>query len=53
VSFVNPPKMPSYTVAGAPSASTYEAGSMINVSNKGGGAAPAFSDGIDWRRATD
>jgi hypothetical protein len=47
------PKLPSYTVAGAPSASGMGAGSMIYVSNESGGAVPAFSDGTDWRRFTD
>ena len=53
VAFTNPPKLPSYTVAGVPSASTYGAGSMIYVSNESGGAVPAFSDGTNWRRVTD
>ena len=53
VAFSNPPKLPSYTVAGVPSASTYGAGSMIYVSDESGGAVPAFSDGSNWRRVTD
>lgn len=46
-------RLPSYTVAGAPSASTHGAGSMIYVSNESGGAVVAFSDGSSWRRVTD
>ena len=53
LAFSNPPKLPSYTVAGVPSASTYGAGSMIYVSDESGGAVPAFSDGTNWRRVTD
>ena len=47
------PKLPSFTVAGVPSASTYGAGSLIYVSNESGGACVAFSDGTNWRRVTD
>lgn len=43
--------LPSYTVAGAPSAAT--AGGLIYVSNEVGGAVVAFSDGTNWRRVTD
>ena len=43
--------MPSYTVAGVPSAAT--AGLWIFVTDETGGAVPAFSDGTDWRRVTD
>lgn len=46
-------KLDSYTVAGAPSASSYGAGAMIFVTNESGGAVPAFSDGTNWRRVTD
>lgn len=46
-------RLPSYTVASAPSASTHGAGAMIYVSNESGGAVPAFSDGSSWRRVTD
>jgi hypothetical protein len=53
MSFAAPPKLPSYTVAGVPSASTYGAGSLIYVSNESGGAVPAYSDGTNWRRVTD
>jgi hypothetical protein len=45
------PYVPSYTVAGAPSAAT--AGGIIYVSNETGGAVLAFSDGTNWRRVTD
>lgn len=44
-------QMPSYTVAGVPSAAI--AGKMIYVTNEVGGAVPAFSDGTNWRRVTD
>jgi hypothetical protein len=53
VAFSKPPKLPSYTVAGVPSAATYGAGSMIYVTDESGGAVPAFSDGTSWRRMTD
>ena len=53
VAFGLPTKLPSYTVATAPSAATVGAGGMIYVSDESGGAVPAFSDGTDWRRATD
>ena len=52
-SFDVAPKLPSFTVAGVPSAATYGAGSMIYVSNEIGGACVAFSDGTSWRRVTD
>lgn len=44
--------LPSYTVAGVPAAATWTAG-LIYVSNEAGGAVPAFSDGVNWRRVTD
>lgn len=53
VAFVQPPRLPSYTVAGVPSAATAGAGAMIFVTNESGGAVSAFSDGTDWRRVTD
>lgn len=53
VAFGLPPKLPSYTVAGAPSASAAGAGAMIFATDETGGAVPAFSDGSDWRRVTD
>ena len=49
--FTGPPILPSYTVAGVPSASP--AGKMAYISNESGGAVPAFSDGTNWRRVTD
>jgi hypothetical protein len=51
-SFSLPPVLPSYTVAGVPSAATYARG-LIYVSNETGGAVIAFSDGTNWRRVTD
>lgn len=44
-------RLESYTVATLPSAE--EAGRLIYVTDEAGGAAPAFSDGTDWRRVTD
>lgn len=44
--------LPTYTVAGVPSAVDNARG-MIYVSNESGGAVPAFSDGTNWRRVTD
>jgi len=41
----------SYTVTTLPSPSV--AGTLIYVSNESGGAVPAFSDGLAWRRVTD
>jgi hypothetical protein len=46
-----PPILPSYTVAGVPSASP--AGQLAYISNEAGGAVLAFSTGADWRRVTD
>lgn len=46
-------RLPSYTVATVPSASTAGAGAEIYVSNESGGAVTAFSDGTNWRRVTD
>ena len=43
--------LPSYTVAGLPSAAT-EA-QFVYVTNEAGGPVPAFSDGTNWRRVTD
>lgn len=45
------PRLPSYTVAGLPAVGT--AGGVIYVSNESGGPTIAFSDGTNWRRATD
>lgn len=44
--------LPTYTVSTVPSAANY-ARAWIYVSNESGGAQPAFSDGTNWRRATD
>lgn len=53
ISSAVPVRMPSYTVAGVPSAATAGAGAMIYVSNESGGAVIAFSDATNWRRVTD
>ena len=42
----------SYTVTTLPDATMY-LGGIIYVSNDAGGAVPAFSDGVAWRRCTD
>jgi hypothetical protein len=45
-------KVPTYTVAGAPSASTAGAGTLIYVSNGAAGSPIlAFSDGTNWKRS--
>lgn len=45
-------KVPTYTVATAPSASTAGAGTVIYVSDGAAGAAIlAFSDGTNWKRS--
>lgn len=44
--------LPTYTVAGVPSAATYPRG-LIYVSDEVGGAVVAFSDGTNWLRVTD
>lgn len=45
-------KVPTYTVAGAPSASAAGAGTIIYVSNGAAGSAIlAFSDGTNWKRS--
>jgi hypothetical protein len=50
--FIGDIKVPTYTVAGAPSASSAGAGTVIYVSNGAAGAAIlAFSDGTDWKRS--
>jgi len=46
-----PPVVPSYTVAGMPSASP--AAQLAYFINESGGPVLAFSDGTDWRRVTD
>ena len=49
--FSKAPVLPSYTVAGVPSATP--AGQLIYVTNEAGGAVMAFSDGTNFRRVTD
>ena len=45
-------KLPTYTVAAAPSAATAGAGTLIYTSNGAAGAAIlAFSNGTDWKRS--
>ena len=45
-------KVPTYTVASAPSASTAGAGTLIYVSNGAAGSPIlAFSDGTNWKRS--
>ena len=52
VAVVNRPfKLPSYTVAGLPSASAAGAGALAYVSNASGGPTIACSDGTSWRVA--
>lgn len=46
-------KLANWTVATLPDAATAGAGMMIYVSDESGGAVPAFSDGVAWRRVTD
>jgi hypothetical protein len=48
-----PPKLPTYKVAGAPSASAMGAGSLIYVGDERGGPTVAYSDGVVWRRIYD
>jgi len=48
-----PVRLPSYIVAGLPSAATAGAGAQAYCSNETGGAVPVFSDGTNWRRVTD
>jgi hypothetical protein len=45
-------KLPTYDVAGAPSAATAGAGTLIYVSDGAAGSAIlAFSDGTNWKRS--
>ena len=46
-------RVASYTVAALPSAASQGAGAIVFVADETGGAVLAFSDGTDWRRATD
>jgi hypothetical protein len=48
----NPVRLPTYTVSTLPDAATW-VNCMIYVSNESGGAVPAFSDSVNWRRVTD
>jgi hypothetical protein len=50
--FIGDIKVPTYTVASAPSASDAGAGTIIYVSNGAAGSAIiAFSDGTNWKRS--
>jgi hypothetical protein len=50
--FVGDIKVPTYTVASAPSASSAGAGTLVFVSNGAAGSAIlAFSDGTNWKRS--
>ena len=50
--FIGDIKVPTYTVASAPSASDAGAGTLIYVSNGAQGSAIiAFSDGTNWKRS--
>jgi len=50
--FIGDIKVPTYTVANAPSASDAGAGTIIYVSNGAAGSAIiAFSDGTNWKRS--
>jgi hypothetical protein len=50
--FIGDIKVPTYTVASAPSASDAGAGTIIYVSNGAQGSAIiAFSDGTNWKRS--
>lgn len=41
-----------FTVSDAPDAALHS-GNIIYITDEAGGAVPAFSDGINWRRVTD
>ena len=50
--FIGDIKVPTYTVANAPSASDAGAGTVVFVSNGAAGSAIlAFSDGTNWKRS--
>jgi len=50
--FIGDIKVPTYTVANAPSASDAGAGTIVYVSNGAAGSAIlAFSNGTDWKRS--
>lgn len=55
-----PASLPSYRAAALPDAGEWFSAAardgrsaMIFVSDESGGAVPAFSDGVTWRRVTD
>lgn len=48
-----PVRVGTSTVAALPSATTLGAGTILYVSNAAGGAELAYSDGTNWRRASD
>ncbi|MFG1211990.1 hypothetical protein V5F72_24000 [Xanthobacter flavus] len=51
LAYNDPPVLPSYDVAGAPSAAASGAGTMIFVTNGAAGAPiVAYSDGANWKR---
>lgn len=52
ITSTDPLILTSYTVATVPDAATFANG-LIYVSDEAGGAVPAFSDGVNWRRVTD
>jgi hypothetical protein len=45
--------LPSFTVSELGNVAADPAGQMVFCINDAGGAVPAFSDGVDWRRVTD
>ena len=50
--FIGDIKVPTYTVASAPSAASAGAGTIVYVSNGAAGSAIlAFSDGTNWKRS--
>ena len=50
--FIGDIKVPTYTVASAPSASSAGAGTLVYVSDGAAGSAIlAFSDGTNWKRS--
>lgn len=48
-----PVRLPSYTIAALPLATSLPAGSQAYVSDDPSGAGPAYSDGSNWRRSND
>jgi hypothetical protein len=47
------PRVPGFAVADLPAASSAGAGAIAFITDETGGAVLGFSDGADWRRATD